>query len=111
MYFVWLGLQEGSAANPVTYNFTGGTVTDTSASSGPDVQNDVSGSDNAEVYLPNEPVHGFGTVTTTTAGGTSAPLALNELRPAWADPLDRPRSRRTPRSSGWRTTTTRRRCI
>ncbi len=29
-----------------------------------------------------DPVHGFGTVTATTAGGTSAPLALNELEPA-----------------------------
>ncbi|HSV15380.1 MAG TPA: hypothetical protein VLI90_14060, partial [Tepidisphaeraceae bacterium] len=72
------GLQEGSATNTVTYNFAGGSVSDTAANSGPDVQNNVSGSDNTFVTL-TEPVHGFGTVTTTTAGGTSAPLVLNEF--------------------------------
>src|SRR5262249_22147044 len=39
----------------------------------------ISGSDNNAVYLPNEPVHGFGTLTTSTAGGTSAAIALNEM--------------------------------
>ena len=76
------GLQEGSAGNTVTYNFAGGTVSDTTANSGPDVYNTVSGSDSTAVYLPSEPVHGFGTVTTTTAGGTSAPMTLNEMQPA-----------------------------
>ena len=73
------GLQEGSANNTVTYNFTGGSVSDTAANSGPDVQNYISGSDNNFVDRA-EPVHGFGTVTTTTAGGTSAPLTINELQ-------------------------------
>ena len=63
------GLQEGSAGNTVTYNFAGGSVSDTSGTAGPDVQNDIGGSDGTVVAL-NEPVHGFGTVTTTTAGGT-----------------------------------------
>ena len=72
------GLQEGSAVNTVTYNFAGATLSDTSAGSGPDVQNYIGGSDNNFVDM-SEPVHGFGTVTTTTAGGTSAPLSLNEV--------------------------------
>ena len=74
------GLKEGSTVNPVTYNFAGGITTDTIGNSGPDVQNNVSGSDNTLVDLV-EPVHGFGTVTTTTTGGTSAPMTLNELDP------------------------------
>ena len=73
-----LGLQEGSAANTVTYNFAGGSISDTSGSGGPDVYNN--SPDNSAVYLPAEPVHGFGPVTTTTAGGTSAPLTLNEFQ-------------------------------
>ena len=73
------GFQEGSASNAVSYNFAGGSVTDTVGNAGPDVYNTVSGSDNTAVYLPSEPVHGFGTVTVTTAGGTSAPIALNEM--------------------------------
>ena len=72
------GLQEGSATNPVIYNFAGGSVTDTAGNSGPDVYS--SSGDNTGVYLPTEAVHGFGTVTTTTAGGTSAPLTMNELQ-------------------------------
>ena len=74
------GLQEGSASNAVTYNFAGGSVTDTAGTAGPDVYNNISGSDNTAVYLPSEPVHGFGTVTTTTAGGTSAPLRAERDR-------------------------------
>ncbi len=72
-----LGFQEGSTGNTVSYNFAGGLATDTSASTGPDVY--YNNPDNSAVYLPAEPVHGFGTITTTTAGGTSAPFALNEL--------------------------------
>ena len=75
------GLQEGSVVNTVSYNFAGGTTTDTSAGAGPDVQNNVSGSDNTFVDM-TDPVHGFGSVTTTTAGGTSAPMTLNEMEPA-----------------------------
>src|SRR5262249_41145737 len=41
----------------------------------------VSGSDNTFVDM-TDPVHGFGTVTTTTAGGTSAPMTLNEMERA-----------------------------
>ena len=73
------GFQEGSAGNTVSYNFAGGSVTDTAGNAGPDVYNTISGSDNNAVYLPSEPVHGFGTLTMTTAGGTSAPFTLNEM--------------------------------
>ena len=76
------GLQEGSAVNSVSYNFAGGSATDTSAGAGPDVYNTIGGSDNNAVYLPTEPVHGFGSVTVTTLGGTSAPITLNEMEPA-----------------------------
>ena len=73
-----LGLQEGGGATPITYNFSGGSVSDTTSGSGPDVYSN--GPDNSAVYLPSEPVHGFGAVTVTTAGGTSAALTLNELQ-------------------------------
>jgi hypothetical protein len=73
-----LGLQEGGSVNSVAYNFAGGVVTDTSVGVGVDVYNN--NPDNSAAYLPAEPVHGFGAVTTTTAGGTSAPIALNELQ-------------------------------
>jgi hypothetical protein len=73
------GFQEGSASNTVSYNFAGATVSDTSSSSGADVSNaNGAGHDNNAVLL-TEPVHGLGNVTVTTAGGTSAPLSLNEL--------------------------------
>ena len=68
------GLVEG---NNASYQFAGATVTDTAPNSGPDV-----GSfsfDNGVVNIP-EPVHGLGGVTVTTAGGTSAALAVNELK-------------------------------
>ena len=74
------GFMEGSPASVTSYNFAGGTATDTVGNSGVDVYNVVSGSDNTAAYLPSEPVHGFGNVTVTTAGGTSAPLSVNELQ-------------------------------
>jgi hypothetical protein len=74
-----LGLQEGSATNSVSYNFQNGSVSDTSSGAGPDVYS--INPDNSAVYLPAEPVHGFGNVSVTTAGGTSTPLAVNEMNP------------------------------
>jgi hypothetical protein len=65
-------LVEGNAS----YQFAGVTVTDTApGGAGPDVF-----ADNGRVNLV-EPVHGLGSVTVTTAGGTSAALSLNELHP------------------------------
>ncbi|MEJ0018377.1 MAG: Ig-like domain-containing protein [Acetobacteraceae bacterium] len=66
------GLLEGAS----TFQFAGGTTTDTAIAAGPDVGSNAY--DNNYVNLA-EPVHGFGNVTVTTAGGTSAPLVLNEL--------------------------------
>src|SRR6185437_4698170 len=40
------GFQEGSAGNSVSYNFAGGSATDTVGNAGIDVYNTVSGSDN-----------------------------------------------------------------
>src|SRR6202022_3885918 len=63
-----------------TYNLLTGntaTVTDDVAGTGPDVY--YSSMENGTVYLPSEPVHGFGSVTTTTSGATSAPPTVNEV--------------------------------
>jgi hypothetical protein len=70
------GLMEG---NNTRYQFAGDTLTDTAADSGPDVFYGRA-FDNDTVNI-DEPVHGLGTVTIATAGGTSAPLKLNELNP------------------------------
>src|SRR5262249_21940774 len=70
---------EGFVEGGGTYNLPSATVTDTSISNSPvDVVS--SGVDNGAVNIP-EPQHGLGNVTVTTAGGTSAPLAVNELDP------------------------------
>ena len=69
------GLVEGAS----TYSFAAASVVDTATGSGADVFNS-GGIDNSGVNV-SEPVHGFGSVTATTAGGTSAPLTLNELEP------------------------------
>src|SRR5262249_2241358 len=64
---------------------TGASVSDTNVGSGPDVF--VNYDSSIGQYIENggvsitEPVHGLGNVTVTTAGGTSAPLTLNELDP------------------------------
>ena len=71
------GLVEGAS----TYTLPGTAVVDTAVSGGPDVLNNVSGSDNTYVNL-TEPAHGQGVVTVTTAGGTSAGLSLNAFNPA-----------------------------
>ena len=63
------------AATKIT--FTGTTVTDTVANTGPDIQY-AYGHDNGQIYLA-EPAHGRGPLTVTTAGGTSAPLVLDQL--------------------------------
>ena len=68
------GLVEANAS----YQLAGASVSDTLSTAGPDVF--YSGVDNAGVNLA-EPVHGLGGVRVTTAGGSSAQLALNELAP------------------------------
>jgi hypothetical protein len=60
-------------ANGTVYAWAGGSLTDTAQGTGPDV---FSSATRANV---DAPVHGFGTFTMTTPGGTSAPLALNHL--------------------------------
>src|SRR6185312_12175003 len=67
------GFVEGAA----TYTYAGGSTQDTSVSAGPDVFNHAT-FDNTGVTLP-EHLHGFGNVTVTTAGGTSAPAFLKEI--------------------------------
>ena len=61
-----------------SYQLAGANVSDTLSTAGPDVF--FSGVDNAGVNIA-EPVHGLGGVRVTTAGGSSAQLALNELEP------------------------------
>ncbi len=81
------GLAEGAS----TFSIAGVTVDDTSASTGPDVygRSDIYNAffENGRVDLA-EPVHGFGDVTVQTAGGTSAPLALNVANPGTGAPGD-----------------------
>jgi hypothetical protein len=74
LYLYGRGFVEADAR----YQFAGATVTDSAAGSGPDVYH--SGGENRAVNFPI-PVHGFGPVTVTTAGGTSAPLAYEVLQP------------------------------
>ena len=57
--------------------FAGATVTDTTTGAGPDIHYG-NGRDNGQIYLA-EPTHGIGTLSVTTAGGTSAPFALNQV--------------------------------
>jgi hypothetical protein len=74
------GFVEGAS----TYNFAGVSVVDTpSDQNNIDVGFDQSSlTQNVAVYLNRAalPVHGIGIVTVTTAGGTSAALALNTVR-------------------------------
>jgi len=78
LYIYGSGFVEGS----MTASFAGGeqkdTATNVQPSPGADIY-DWNGSDNGTMRLEGEPVHGFGPLTVTTAGGTSAPFALNEL--------------------------------
>ena len=71
------GYVEGSG----TYKIANATVVDTSVSAGPDVVESYPGYvGNGTVNIP-DPVHGFGSTTVTTAGGTSAPFATTEANP------------------------------
>ena len=66
-----------------TYNLPGAAIADTSASTGPDVYYGYIGAnytENAGVTLTTT-AYGAGAVTVTTAGGTSAPLAMNAFNP------------------------------
>ncbi|MEJ0019610.1 MAG: Ig-like domain-containing protein [Acetobacteraceae bacterium] len=69
------GFVEGAA----TYRIANATVTDSAIDNGPDVVG--SSVDNDTVSLDN-PTHGTGSITVTTAAGTSAPLSLTEANPA-----------------------------
>ena len=66
------GFVEGNGS----YQLAGANVSDLDTGSGPNVFN--SGGDNHAVNIA-EPMHGFGPVTATTAGGISAALDVNEL--------------------------------
>ncbi|SCX42366.1 Ig-like domain-containing protein [Nitrosospira sp. Nsp1] len=74
------GFVEGASS----YNFIGATVADSQINGSADVyyNNDFS-AQNGRAYLDTNtlPRHGLGGVTVTTAGGTSAALDLNLLRP------------------------------
>ncbi|MCC6717884.1 MAG: pre-peptidase C-terminal domain-containing protein, partial [Acetobacteraceae bacterium] len=76
LYLAGNGFLEGASS----YGFAGATVVDDSGSSGPDTYY-ASGADNSGVRI-DDPMHGFGPITVTTAGGTSAAFVLNELNPA-----------------------------
>ena len=88
------GLVEG---NNASYQLAGGaTVTRHGEHAGPDVFfRRVRQRRGSNI---GEPVHGLGRVTVTTAGGTSAPLAVNELRPGLG--LDLARRGASMRSTG-----------
>jgi uncharacterized protein YjiK len=78
LYIYGAGFVEGG----LTAKFAGGEQKDTATNVQPNPGADVynrDGFDNGAVRLDGEPVHGFGPLTITTAGGTSAPFALNEL--------------------------------
>ena len=68
----------GLVENASTYSFTGATVTDTAADNNTIDVYYASGEQNRSAYLNRTalPTHGFGPVSVTTAGGTSAALAL-----------------------------------
>src|SRR5260370_18705623 len=78
------GLEEG---NNTSYQLAGSTVVDTAVNGGPDVFQYYDNGNSSGLYTDNggvnitEPVHGLGSVTVTTAGGTSAQLTVNELEP------------------------------
>ncbi|WP_404710694.1 Ig-like domain-containing protein [Sphingomonas sp. MMS24-J13] len=61
-----------------TYHIGNATVVDTTTNDGPDVYGYTD--DNMRVNIA-EPVHGTGSLTVTTAGGTSAAAVLNEANP------------------------------
>ncbi|MBX3670121.1 MAG: choice-of-anchor D domain-containing protein [Rhodocyclaceae bacterium] len=69
----------GLAEDAASYQLAGTTVDDHVAGAGPNVFFQ-SAFDNTGVNI-TEPVHGLGSVTVTTDGGTSAPFALNEFDP------------------------------
>ena len=78
LYIYGAGFVEGA----LTATFAGGEQKDTATNVQPSPGADIygrDGFDNGAVRLDGEPVHGFGPLTITTAGGTSAPFALNEL--------------------------------
>ena len=82
-----LGFEEGNGS---IYSFAGATLVDSSSAAGPDVIYDyANGSDvsNGLVNLP-PPTSGAGSLTVTTAGGTSAPFAWDAIDPNLGDLSD-----------------------
>jgi hypothetical protein len=77
------GFVEGDGS---VYTMGGVTLPDTSVSAGPNVIS-VNFVENKAVDL-TPPVSGFGTVTVTTAGGTSAPIPWDVLAPGQGDLVD-----------------------
>ncbi len=73
LYIYGGGFVEGGS----TIGFAGATVVDNSPDSTIDIYYQAA-ADNTGLRL-TEPVHGFGPLTITTAGGTSAPVVLNEM--------------------------------
>ena len=71
------GFVEGGS----TYRFAGFTVSDTEVAQGADVYYDAFENGSASFDPATLPRHGLGSVTVSTAGGTSAALALKLLRP------------------------------
>ncbi|SEF48157.1 Ig-like domain (group 3) [Nitrosospira multiformis ATCC 25196] len=77
LYLYGSGFVEGASS----YGFAGATVADSRVNGGVDVYYNTD--QNGRAYLDNStlPRHGLGGLTVTTAGGTSAALDLNLLRP------------------------------
>ncbi len=73
LYLTGTGFLEGNSS----FGLAGATLVDTVGNAGPDIYY-ATGGDNSGVVLA-EPTHGFGPITVTTAGGTSAEFVLNEM--------------------------------
>ena len=82
-----LGFEEGNGS---IYSFAGATLVDSSSSSGPDVIYDYANGSDVSNGLVNlaPPTSGAGSLTVTTAGGTSAPFAWDAIDPNLGDLSD-----------------------
>ena len=82
-----LGFEEGNGS---IYTFAGATLVDSSSSSGPDVIYDYANGSDVSNGLVNlaPPTSGAGSLTVTTAGGTSAPFAWDAIDPNLGDLSD-----------------------
>ena len=82
-----LGFEEGNGS---IYSFAGATLVNSSSSSGPDVIYDYANGSDVSNGLVNlaPPTSGAGSLTVTTAGGTSAPFAWDAIDPNLGDLSD-----------------------